>query len=375
MQLAYFAEQKIGPGDKVILLTAKPSWIPAGDGRFEPATWKYLNYFEERMVRDSGARLSLTITGDRHHYARYEPSGEGADAAPTRLTAGGGGAYLSATHVLPEELKLKTLPRKQGDKLVQQPTVVNTREAIYPTDADSRKLSNGILKLAKLNPAFGRLIGLLYVAIGYSLLSGIDRGSDLHTDANAHLSDFLSRSPGTMTIVLSLLLFGWLFGGLDLKQSRIARMGIAITHSAVHLFVIALVAWATVNIAPDIWDARVFVLLIGGLAAFAVGSSVGPTVFAFCLWAVHKVRGPQSQENANQVFTGQSIIDYKNFLRLHLARDGALTIYPLGVDEACRKWDFADDPDGPRFEPREQAPLVHMIDRVLRFDASGNPIP
>jgi len=92
VQLQYFTDQGVGPGDKIILLTAKPSWIAAIDGRVEPPTWKFLNYFEERIVRDSGARLVLTITGDRHHYARYEPEGgEGADDAPTRITAGGGG--------------------------------------------------------------------------------------------------------------------------------------------------------------------------------------------------------------------------------------------------------------------------------------------
>ena len=133
VQLAYFADQKVGPGDKIILLTAKPSWIAAIDGRVEPPTWKYLNFFEERMVRDTGAKLALTITGDRHHYARYEPTGHGADAAPTRLTAGGGGAYLSATHTLPERLELKTLPRKQGDDYLDQPPVVNRREEIYPS--------------------------------------------------------------------------------------------------------------------------------------------------------------------------------------------------------------------------------------------------
>ena len=177
VQLKYFSDQKIGPGDKIILLTAKPSWIAAVDGRVEPPTWKFLNYFEERMVRDAGARLVLTITGDRHHYARYEPvGGEGADAAPTRLTAGGGGAYLSATHTLPDKLVLKTLPRKDGDSYVEQPEVVNRREQIYPSDQDSRRLSNGILKLAALNPAFGRLLGVFYALLGAGMLAGLDAG-------------------------------------------------------------------------------------------------------------------------------------------------------------------------------------------------------
>ena len=179
VQLQYFTDLKIGPGDKVILLTAKPSWIAAIDGRVEPPTWKYLNFFEERMVRDAGARLVVTLTGDRHHYARYEPEGAGrgrwrrrgsprAAAAPT----------CRATHTLPERVELKPLPRKQDDDYVDQPAVVNRREAIYPVDKDSRRLSNGILKLAALNPAFGRLLGALYVLIGIAMLERARTGVD-----------------------------------------------------------------------------------------------------------------------------------------------------------------------------------------------------
>ncbi len=138
-------------------------------------------------MRDSGARLVLTITGDRHHYARYEPEGgEGADEAPTRITAGGGGAYLSATHTLPERLRLKTLPRKDGDEYVEQPEVVSRREAIYPSDDDrSRTLSNGILKLAALNPAFGRLLGVLYALLGGGMLAALDAGGGSLVDQRA----------------------------------------------------------------------------------------------------------------------------------------------------------------------------------------------
>ena len=86
-------------------------------------------------------------------------------------------------------------------------------------------------------------------------------------------------------------------------------------------------------------------------------------------------RGERAQSNANQVFTGQSIADYKNLLRMRLERDGALTIWALGVDEACREWDLVADPHGPRFEPRGAAPAVHAIDQTLRFDASGDRLP
>jgi hypothetical protein len=397
VQLQYFTDQNIGHGDKVILLTAKPSWIAAIDGRVEPPTWKYLNFFEERMVRDTGARLALTLTGDRHHYARYEPTGEGAEEAPTRITAGGGGAYLSATHTLPEQLVLATLPRKKGDDYVVRPTVVNSREEIYPTDGDSRRLSNGILKLAALNPAFGRLLGVLYVLLGISMLGGVDTGVDnavnqtndliksakgsgtidvfFDTATNSNYFHFLGNAVGAMSIVLALLLFGIIFGSVDIKQSTPLRFVVALVHTLGHLLAISLAMWAAVNLAPHVWSSTAAIWILGIVLAYALGSTFGASLFGFFLWLVHKWRGPKAQANANQVFTGQSIPDYKNLLRMHLTPDGALTIYPLGVDKACQKWDLAaDEQHGPRFEPRGEAPSMHAIDVPLRFDVAGNRV-
>jgi hypothetical protein len=379
VQLQYFTDQKIGPGAKIILLTAKPSWIAAVPERVEPPTWKFLNYFEERMVRDRGARLVLTITGDRHHYARYEPeSGEGADEAPTRITAGGGGAYLSATHTLPDALVLKTLPRKNAESYVEAPAVVNRREAIYPSAQDSRRLSNGILKLAALNPAFGRLLGAIYVLVGIAILS--ERRSAV--DAAGHgFADFLSHAAGGLgVIVLAVLLFGGIYGGVDVKpagtESRIGmslmRFVIALAHTAAHLVVAGFVIWAATRIAPKVWDETIATWILGLALAFLAGTTVGPTAFGAFMLLVHKIRDGSAQACANQVFTGQSIADYKNLLRMRLGADGGLTIWPLGVDSACTTWDLVERAPAARFEPRGAAPAVHPIDRPLEFDAKGN---
>ena len=39
----------------------------------------------------------------------------------------------------------------------------------------------------------------------------------------------------------------------------------------------------------------------------------------------------------NEVFSGQSIPDYKNFLRMQLNARGELTIYPIGVRSVLRE--------------------------------------
>jgi len=384
VQLQYFLSQKIGPGDKIILLTAKPSWVAAVDGRVEPPTWKFLNFFEERLVRDSGARLVLTLTGDRHHYARYEPQGgEGADEAPTRITAGGGGAYLSATHTLPKQLRLKTLPRKDGDEYIEQPEVVIRRDKIYPSADKSRTLSLGIMKLAALNPAFGRLLGFFYLLLGGGMLAALDAGGgSLVTNAQdtSFFFGFFEAAAGGLSITVALLMLGGLLAGVDIQPNAFGkppkwlafagRFGLAALQTAVHVLIAGAAVALVIELASE-WP-TFWIWVLGLIASSIAGAILGTTVFAAFMLLVHKARKEKAQACSNLIFTGQSIADYKNLLRMRLADDGALTIYALGVDKACTKWDLADPKPAPRFEPRDTKPKVHPIDGPLHFDAQGN---
>jgi hypothetical protein len=379
-QLDYFRAQPVKPGDKIILMTAKPAWIKALPGRVEPPSWRYLSYFEERVVRASGGRLVMTITGDIHHYARYEPAGEHADDAPTRLTAGGGGAYLSGTHTLYPELHVRSLDHDASE------TVTYTREEIYPSAKDSRRLSNGILKLALLNPSFAALLGTLYAVLGVAMLGALNSGAgSLFANATADgFGGFLAGAAGGASLIVAALLFGGVFGGTDVVPSALERhravvratqamrIGMSLLHTAVHLAIVALVLWAVINLVGDrplaIWVVAVVALLVAGAAA-------GATVFGIALLAIHKVRGVKAWENANQVFTGQSIADYKNLVRMRFAADGSLTLYPLGVDRVGRDWQHTpDQAPAPTFTPRGPAPAAHAIDVPLRYDASGRRI-
>ena len=390
VQLDYFRAQGIGPGDKVILLTAKPSWVKAYDGRVEPASWRYLSFFEERLIRDTGARLVMTVTGDLHHYARYEPAGASTPQAPTRITAGGGGAYLSCTHTLTPALTLQSLPgRTAADEQEERPAVAYARDLIYPSDKESRALGKGILKLAMLNPGLAKFMAGFYALLGVAILGGLNSGAgSLVANATQDgFAGFLASAAGGMSLIVALVLFGAIFGGTDVKPpplehsggvrlaTALARLAVALAHTALHLLLAGLVLWVVIELVPEIL-ASIAIWIAGVPALFAAGASAGITIFAMFLLAIHKVRGPKAPGIANQVFSGQSIADYKNFVRIRLAPDGALTVYGLGVDRAGKEWDHAgDDGAGPRFVPRRAAPAVRIVDGPLQFDPAGNPVP
>ena len=53
--------------------------------------------------------------------------------------------------------------------------------------------------------------------------------------------------------------------------------------------------------------------------------------------------------NVNELYAGLGIEDVKSFLRLHIASDGSLTIYPVAVDVVATQW--RADPDAPDDAP------------------------
>ena len=80
--------------------------------------------------------------------------------------------------------------------------------------------------------------------------------------------------------------------------------------------------------------------------------------------------------NVNELFAGQGIEDSKSFLRMHIAADGTLTVYPVAVDRICRTW--AADPDGPAGSPwlrPAKAELdVRLIEPPIVFGSfAGDP--
>jgi hypothetical protein len=215
-------------------------------------------------------------------------------------------------------------------------------------------------------------------------LNGGDNGLFATATAEGFVG-FLAASTSAMSLLMVLLLFGGIFGGTDIvpgemeknagvvRAIKAAKLGVAALHTAIHVATVALVLWLVLKL---VGDAPLTIWFLAIVALAAAGAAIGATVFGAFLLAIHKVRGVKAWENANQVFTGQSIPDYKNLVRMRFAADGSLTLYPLGVDRVGRDWDYTPDrAPAPKFSPRGAAPAVHAIDVPLRFDAAGRRIP
>lgn len=353
-QLDWFraAAAQMAEGDRVILVTGKPSWLQTSARQPFPPAWENLAYVE-RIVHEAGGEVGLVLTGDLHHYARYtSPDG------PPRITSGGGGAYLSPTHTLPDEV---SLPPRRGE-----PGVPYRRTTAYPDARTSRRLGWGVLRLAALSPGLGALIAAVYALLAATMLTAI--GQDAAGLAASARADGPAGFAGAATsgtgIVLALLLAAGLVAQLDAPPPW--RQLAGVMHAAAHVAMCGLVVYLVSAVvfgadAPGIavWPAAL-------LAAATTGFAVGTTLVAAVLLTVSSLLGPRARETANQVFAAQGIEDHKNLLRLHVDPDGVVHVHALGVEEICREWTGPHNvPGDARFRPAPGSePRVRRIDDV-----------
>ncbi|WP_322752801.1 metallophosphoesterase [Frankia sp. Cas3] len=370
-QRRYFIEiaARMRPGDAVILCSAKPSWLSAADGDAE--AYAVLDYFERTIIRKVGAQVRVSLTGDRHHYARYSECARDTEVGGSaqKFTAGGGGAYLSATHRLPQRLVLPpTASRAPGKS--DPPAHYELASSTFPDAQTSRRLAAGIVGLPAFAPGLIALLGgvhlLLALAIG-GAAGTTGRGAVGRLDAIAAglrhagvpglFEGLINSVPG---LALSLGVMG---AGVALtKAGRTARGGVAgVAHGLTQLVLAVAVIAGAVAVAgplPGTW------LLAGVLPlVVAVGGLAATEVLAAYLWLADRIAGL----NTNELFAAQGIADYKNFLRLRIGPDGQLTIYPVGVRAVPKRWRFAPD-------AAAGTPWFTPIDRPLEAFLIESPI-
>ena len=372
-QLSYFRRiaEKLCPGDAVLLCTAKPSWVPKSPDDVE--AYATLDFFEREVIRPKQASVRLALTGDRHHYSRYS-----ADDGAQKITAGGGGAYLSATHHLPEKIQVPPQGSKARNK---SPSTPYRQCAVYPEAEDSRRLGRGILRLPFTTPTFTALLGgvyaLLTLAVGAALR---EPAQGLLADLRA-TSDALRReglaglAGGLLDSLAALALCTVVLGGaiaFTKQASRWRGRLVGLVHGLLHLALAVLVirgaTWLTAEV-PGTWSLPLVVLLV-----FAVGGLLAAELVAVYLLVVDRSFGM----NSNELFAGQAIPDRRDFLRLRLRPDGTLTVYPIGLSRVPRRWDRRPDwvpGDRERFVPVDGELTPFLIEEPVPVPRTAQTAP
>lgn len=406
-QLDYFYRNvtlQLQPGDAIILCVAAPFWVDAtqpGWGEF-----RQVNFFEQDYLRRrfnpetglfdaTGASVRLWLTGDLHHYSRYEDSPshhhspnqhQTTDPGRTQMiTCGLGGAYLSDTHGLPEHLTLPAAPAAPGESSSVRDTqrsgpqqtgpgrAFTRTTTTFPGQGNSRLLGPQLANpfsqfwLPIRNPGFGLSLGIMHVVAALTLWTVFSafRGEGFVDSLRS-----LSRGD-TPVLVIVLILAGPLLlaiASLSARSLGVAQAGIVVfargalyqlSALAVSTAVVILVPW------PEIWPDVLILLLVLGLVHLG-GWALGSEAFALYILAA------PSGEVASWKMSGQAIEDHKGFLRIHLSPDGNLTVYPLMVDTVCRDWQLATNDDGARLVPVTGLPAVRLLEEPITIARKGN---
>jgi hypothetical protein len=347
-QLLYFekAAQQLGPQDRIILMTPAPTWVKAAE---RPDAYDSVDYFIRTILAPTGANVWVLVSGDQHHYARYC----GADRQ--LITCGGGGAYLLGTHTLPEKI---TVPPR--DTLTRQASRSREYELVtrYPNAADSRRMAWGVFRrLPVRNPGFATMLGTIHTLTMLAMAGATSNGAAVQRLFTIPLVIML------IVILGGTVLFAQPPGASSARHARHWLLGIG--HGLMHIALAIGGTWVWLLLAFRDWPWPL------PLVAAAVG--YGPLIgfLATQIAAAYLLAASWCAVNVNELFAGQGIEDAKSFLRMHIAVDGTLTIYPIAVDRINRRW--TADPDGPADSPwlRPDDPLtVRLIEDPIIVGAA-----
>ena len=353
-QLLYFekAAREVEPGDRVILMTPSPKWVKAAD---EPESYDAIDYFLRTILAPTRADVRVLVSGDLHHYARY--------TRPERelITCGGGGAYLLATHQLPDQI---TVPPEETLTRSRSPSRVYDLATRFPDAATSRHMSWGVFRrVPTRNPGFATMLGIIHTLTMLAMAGAISQGGNIQRLFSIPLVFML------VVIMGGTILFAQPPSATAPKHARHWILGVM--HGLAQICLVLLGAWAWVHLPAHDW-AWPGPLVVAAVVYGPISGFLATQLCALYLL----IAGLNFDVNVNELFAGQGIEDAKCFLRMHIAADGTLTIHPIGIDKICRDW--RADPDGEPAAPwlRPHQPLtVHRIEPPIVIPARETASP
>jgi hypothetical protein len=364
------AAERIQPGDRVILVTHRPSWLFTGMGEkklYTHGSTVNLQKFEREILQDNGIEVPLVLAGDIHHYNRYVS----ADADQQRITAGAGGTFLHPTNHLRDEFEW---PEPGGTTTFRQ-------ERIYPDAARSRRLRWGTLLAPFKNPSFMVFVGAFYVVFTLAVRFAVPDAATLGLNVALQESDpglitqAIFNNPISFVLAVALLFIFIVFA--DAKRTA-TRVLVGTLHWLCQLLLLVVVIWGVAQVAIDLPGLSLgvellfleFTLTFDTLVLFlgvaVLGGYLASQLFAVYLFVMFTL----FDRHATHAFSAQRIEDYRCFLRLHISQDGSLTVYPVGVRRVPRRWRFLLRDGEHRAEPIDRPIEAHLIEPPIVIPAA-----
>lgn len=336
-QVRYFEKvaEQIDPSERVILCNAEPYWVYKHKYKdYDPVYNENNLAYLEKMLKDRHIGIHVYLAGDSHHYRRFEyvpKLSSGADDHSLKIekiTAGGGGAFLHPTHDITENV-LEELTF-DGEK-----PLAFERKKDFPSIAQSRRMTWQNFLFAWKNPLFGIVTAILYLLICNSLLS-VDTFPSSSASYAAVVSTSLShigRSPSAFIWTLIVIAGFWLFTD---THSRVYKWFAGFLHGASHVAASFFIGCGAIYVASSGFHLSwgLGALLLSGILIAYGGWLIGSVIMGVYLFISLNWFG----RHANEAFSALQIEDFKNFLRIHIAKNGDLTIYPVGIRKITRKW-------------------------------------
>lgn len=388
-QREYFteiAQNEMQDGDHIILCTAEPAWIfhalQRGDDTYERLQFFIDNHIllqdpREHKAPDKNLHLMAVLSGDLHHYSRYEvEEGKGEQL----ITAGGGGAFTHPTHMLKKQIN-----------------TVNGRKAdlkkMYPSRAESRRMAFRNLLFPFINVEMSLMLGFIYLFIVWFLQS---MSADSVTEELSRLAyswgnldemfgiinGALAQNP--LGIILNLILiFGlWTFTDTAFGKGKLNWIA-GVLHGVAHVVNLYVLLWlfSRINFLISDWQAvegmkvalenwhlsSLTYTIIFVAEMMVVGSLSAGFLFGLYLLVSTLV----FESHPTEAFSSFRAQDYKNFLRLRVDREG-VTIYPIGVRRAVTHWKNRGTREKPRFEG--EAIRYQLIEKPVRLKFDEHPV-
>ncbi len=370
-QIEYFrhiADRHMQAGDHVVVCLATPTWIYAHKYRQHGGHLDEtdLLYLRDHVFARRGVTMHVFLSGDYHHYRRHEEvSPPDPDHPAQKITAGGGGAFLHPTH----DEDVSTIEEACVDTEATRRTFA--LKTSYPDVPTSSRLTSGNVLFAARNPAFGIVPALVYLFTAWIVSAGLDHPQPETVQAALWLTlEAFKGHPGLTLWVTSITLA--LVGFTD-THSRVYKWVGGLTHAALHWLCLFALGWGALAVSRALlpyWGLGRFTLVavLVGAGAWVLGS----TIVGLYLYVSLNVFGRHSEE----AFSSLRVEDYKHFLRLHVAKDGSLTIYPIGLDRVPRAWRPRQETDASPSHMVPEEPLEpSLIEPPIVVGAPGQRSP